>query len=168
MLASGKAPDAIVAEKGLVQVTDRGALESAVDDVLAANPDKAAEYRAGKTKLFGFFVGQVMKATGGAANPTLVKRSPASEARPGIVDLAICRRHRDRHGSGPAHRTDRAPSGGPSLQPDPTKIVWRRLERRGLIRRGEGALPAWFGKRRPPRLRGSIVKDLLAEREAGW
>jgi prevent-host-death family protein len=44
----------------------------------------------------------------------------------------------------------------------------RRLERRGLIRRGEGALPAWFGKRRPPRLRGSVVKDLLAEREAGW
>jgi aspartyl-tRNA(Asn)/glutamyl-tRNA(Gln) amidotransferase subunit B len=43
-----------------------------VDGVLAANPDKVAEYRAGKTKLFGFFVGQVMKATGGAANPALV------------------------------------------------------------------------------------------------
>ncbi len=72
MLASGKAPEAIVAEKGLVQVSDRGALESAVDGVLAANPDKVAEYRGGKTKLFGFFVGQVMKATDGAGNPQLV------------------------------------------------------------------------------------------------
>jgi aspartyl-tRNA(Asn)/glutamyl-tRNA(Gln) amidotransferase subunit B len=72
MLASRKAPDAIVAEKGLVQVSDRGALESAVDGVLAANPDKVAEYRGGKTKLFGFFVGQVMKATDGAGNPQLV------------------------------------------------------------------------------------------------
>jgi aspartyl-tRNA(Asn)/glutamyl-tRNA(Gln) amidotransferase subunit B len=72
MLASGKAPDAIVAEKGLVQVSDPGALESAVDSVLAGNPDKVAEYRGGKTKLFGFFVGQVMKATDGAGNPQLV------------------------------------------------------------------------------------------------
>jgi len=72
MLESGKPPDAIVAEKGLVKVSDRGALESAIDGVLAANPDKVAEYRAGKTKLFGFFVGQVMKATGGAGNPKLV------------------------------------------------------------------------------------------------
>lgn len=43
-----------------------------------------------------------------------------------------------------------------------------RLERRGLIRRGSGGLPGWLGKRRPPRLRGSVLKDLLREREAGW
>ncbi len=43
-----------------------------------------------------------------------------------------------------------------------------RLERRGLIRRGTGGLPDWLGRRRPPRLRGSVLKDLLAERESGW
>jgi len=43
-----------------------------------------------------------------------------------------------------------------------------QLERRGLIRRGSGGLPEWFGKRKPPRLRGSVLKDLLAERGAGW
>jgi antitoxin (DNA-binding transcriptional repressor) of toxin-antitoxin stability system len=43
-----------------------------------------------------------------------------------------------------------------------------RLERRGLIRRGSGGLPEWLGKRKPPRLRGSVLKDLLAERGAGW
>ncbi len=53
-------------------MTDTGAIEAAVDAVLAANPDKVAEYKAGKDKLFGFFVGQTMKATGGKANPALV------------------------------------------------------------------------------------------------
>ena len=43
-----------------------------------------------------------------------------------------------------------------------------RLERRGLIRRGSGGLPSWFGKRRPPRLRGSVLRDLLEERRSGW
>lgn len=43
-----------------------------------------------------------------------------------------------------------------------------RLERRGLIRRGTGGLPEWLGRRRPPRLRGSVLRDLLAERESGW
>lgn len=72
MLVNNRSPDAIVAEKDLKQVTDRGAIESAVDAVLAANAAKVAEYRGGKDKLFGFFVGQVMKATKGAANPALV------------------------------------------------------------------------------------------------
>jgi aspartyl-tRNA(Asn)/glutamyl-tRNA(Gln) amidotransferase subunit B len=72
MLASGKGPDAIVREQGLVQVTDVAAIEHAVDEVLAANADKVAEFRAGKDKLFGFFVGQVMKATRGTASPPLV------------------------------------------------------------------------------------------------
>jgi aspartyl-tRNA(Asn)/glutamyl-tRNA(Gln) amidotransferase subunit B len=72
MVETGKAPAAIVEEKGLKQVTDSGAIETAVDAVLAANQAKVAEYRSGKDKLFGWFVGQVMKSTGGKANPALV------------------------------------------------------------------------------------------------
>ncbi len=72
LLDSGTSPDAIVQAQGLVQVTDRDAIERAVDGVLAANSAKVAEYRAGKDKLFGFFVGQVMKATQGKANPQVV------------------------------------------------------------------------------------------------
>jgi aspartyl-tRNA(Asn)/glutamyl-tRNA(Gln) amidotransferase subunit B len=74
MVASGAAPDAIVAARGLTQVSDEGAILAAVERVLAAHADKVAEYRAGKEKLLGFFVGQVMKATGGKANPALVNR----------------------------------------------------------------------------------------------
>ena len=65
-------PAPIVEERGLRQVTDSGAIEDAIAAVLAAQPDKVAEYRAGKEKLFGFFVGQVMKATQGKANPALL------------------------------------------------------------------------------------------------
>ncbi len=72
MVETGKMPAAIVEEKGLRQVTDTGAIDEAVEQVLTANPDKVAEYKSGKDKLFGFFVGQVMKATGGKANPALV------------------------------------------------------------------------------------------------
>ncbi|TAH33037.1 MAG: Asp-tRNA(Asn)/Glu-tRNA(Gln) amidotransferase subunit GatB [Alphaproteobacteria bacterium] len=72
MLSSGKDAADIVESKGLKQVTDVGAIEKAIDDVLAANADKVAEYKAGKDKMFGFFVGQVMKSTGGKANPNLL------------------------------------------------------------------------------------------------
>jgi aspartyl-tRNA(Asn)/glutamyl-tRNA(Gln) amidotransferase subunit B len=72
MLEAGGMPRAIVEAKGLRQVSDTGAIDAAIDQILAANADKVAEYRAGKDKLFGFFVGQVMKATGGKANPGLV------------------------------------------------------------------------------------------------
>ncbi|MDE1900020.1 MAG: Asp-tRNA(Asn)/Glu-tRNA(Gln) amidotransferase subunit GatB [Alphaproteobacteria bacterium] len=72
MLATGKGAAAIVEEKGLKQVTDTGAIEKSIDDILAANADKVAEYKSGKDKLFGFFVGQVMKATGGKANPAML------------------------------------------------------------------------------------------------
>jgi aspartyl-tRNA(Asn)/glutamyl-tRNA(Gln) amidotransferase subunit B len=75
MMESGKPAKQIVEEEGLVQVTDMGAIEAAVDAVIAANADKVTEYRAGKDKLFGFFVGQVMKATGGKANPGLLNES---------------------------------------------------------------------------------------------
>jgi aspartyl-tRNA(Asn)/glutamyl-tRNA(Gln) amidotransferase subunit B len=72
MVASGTDPAAIVEAKGLRQVTDAGAIAAAVDAVLAANADKVGEYRAGRDKLYGFFVGQVMRATQGKANPALV------------------------------------------------------------------------------------------------
>jgi aspartyl-tRNA(Asn)/glutamyl-tRNA(Gln) amidotransferase subunit B len=72
MFETGKAAKLIVEEEGLVQVTDTGAIEKAIDEVIAANPDKLAEYKSGKDKLFGFFVGQVMKATGGKANPAML------------------------------------------------------------------------------------------------
>jgi aspartyl-tRNA(Asn)/glutamyl-tRNA(Gln) amidotransferase subunit B len=72
MLETGDAPGKIVADRGLKQVTDTGAIEAAVDAVIAANPDKVAEYKSGKDKLFGFFVGQVMKAMAGKGNPAIV------------------------------------------------------------------------------------------------
>ena len=75
MVESGEMPSAIVEKKGLRQVTDTGAIDSAVDAVLAANPDKLAEFKSGKDKLFGFFVGQVMKEMKGKGNPALVNEA---------------------------------------------------------------------------------------------
>jgi aspartyl-tRNA(Asn)/glutamyl-tRNA(Gln) amidotransferase subunit B len=72
MVETGKDPAAIVDEKGLRQVTDTSAIDAAVDRILAANADKVAEYRSGKDKLFGFFVGQTMKAMAGKGNPALI------------------------------------------------------------------------------------------------
>lgn len=72
MLETGKGAAAIVEERGLRQVTDTSAIEQAIDAVLAKESAKVDEYRGGKDKLFGFFVGQVMKATQGKANPALV------------------------------------------------------------------------------------------------
>jgi aspartyl-tRNA(Asn)/glutamyl-tRNA(Gln) amidotransferase subunit B len=69
MWSSGRKADAIIEAKGLRQITDRGAIERVIDEVMAKNPGQLADYRSGKDKLFGFFVGQVMKATGGKANP---------------------------------------------------------------------------------------------------
>jgi aspartyl-tRNA(Asn)/glutamyl-tRNA(Gln) amidotransferase subunit B len=72
MVASGKMPQAIVAEKGLVQVSDSAALEQAIQEVLDAQADKVADYRSGNEKIFGFLMGQIMKATKGKANPQMV------------------------------------------------------------------------------------------------
>jgi aspartyl-tRNA(Asn)/glutamyl-tRNA(Gln) amidotransferase subunit B len=72
MVETGKDAAAIVEEKGLKQVTDTGAIEKAVDEVLAANADKVAQVKGGKPQLAGWFVGQIMKATGGKANPGMV------------------------------------------------------------------------------------------------
>jgi aspartyl-tRNA(Asn)/glutamyl-tRNA(Gln) amidotransferase subunit B len=72
MWKSGREPRLIVKEQGLVQVSDSGAIEAIIDEVLAREAVQVAEYRSGKDKLFGFFVGQVMKASKGKANPALV------------------------------------------------------------------------------------------------
>jgi aspartyl-tRNA(Asn)/glutamyl-tRNA(Gln) amidotransferase subunit B len=72
MFASGKDANTIVEEKGLKQVTDSGAIETIIDEVIADNPDNVEKYRGGKDKLFGFFVGQVMKKSQGKANPAMV------------------------------------------------------------------------------------------------
>jgi aspartyl-tRNA(Asn)/glutamyl-tRNA(Gln) amidotransferase subunit B len=69
MWAEGKSADTIIEAKGLKQITDSGAIEGVIDAVIAANPKQLADYRSGKDKLFGFFVGQAMRATGGKANP---------------------------------------------------------------------------------------------------
>ncbi len=69
MWASGASADEVIASKGLQQITDTGAIERAIEEVMAHHPAQLAEFRAGKDKLFGFFVGQVMKATQGKANP---------------------------------------------------------------------------------------------------
>jgi aspartyl-tRNA(Asn)/glutamyl-tRNA(Gln) amidotransferase subunit B len=72
MYKTGKAPGIIIEEKGLVQITDEGHLTEVVARIMADNPNQLAQFRSGKDKLFGFFVGQVMKATQGKANPQLI------------------------------------------------------------------------------------------------
>jgi aspartyl-tRNA(Asn)/glutamyl-tRNA(Gln) amidotransferase subunit B len=75
IVETGEDPAVIVERKGLRQVTDSGAIDAAVAGVLTANADKVAEYRAGRERLFGFFVGQVMKAMAGKGNPALVNEA---------------------------------------------------------------------------------------------
>ena len=72
MFQAGKDADAIVAEQGLVQLSDTGEIDSLIDAVIAANPGQLASYRSGKEALLGFFVGQVIKASKGKANPKIV------------------------------------------------------------------------------------------------
>jgi aspartyl-tRNA(Asn)/glutamyl-tRNA(Gln) amidotransferase subunit B len=74
MLAGEGSADDIIKAKGLVQITDESAIIQAIEDVIAKNPAQVADYRAGKDKLFGFFVGQAMKATQGKANPDALNR----------------------------------------------------------------------------------------------
>jgi aspartyl-tRNA(Asn)/glutamyl-tRNA(Gln) amidotransferase subunit B len=72
MLETGQGASAIVEERGLKQTSDAGAIDAAIDKILADNADKVADYKAGKQQLFGFFVGQTMKAMAGTANPQVV------------------------------------------------------------------------------------------------
>lgn len=72
MFRSGKSAAAVVEERGLVQVSDTGEIDRVIDLVIAASPNQLEQYRAGKETLFGFFVGKVMKASKGKANPKVV------------------------------------------------------------------------------------------------
>ena len=72
MWAEGQDADAVIEARGLRQITDTGAIERIIEQIMADNPKQLADYRSGKDKLFGFFVGQAMKATGGKANPALL------------------------------------------------------------------------------------------------
>ena len=72
MYRSGKPPRVIIAEKGMVQITDAGEIAKIIDQVIALNPVQLEQYRSGKDRVFGFFVGQVMKATQGKANPQII------------------------------------------------------------------------------------------------
>ena len=81
MWSQGASADAVIESKGLRQITDSAAIARAIEEVLAKNPGQLAEYRAGKDKLFGFFVGQVMKATGGKANPAQLNELLRSKLR---------------------------------------------------------------------------------------
>lgn len=83
MLDSDKPPQQIVQEKGLEQMSDLGSIEAAIDQALAANPQQVAQYRAGNEKVFGFLVGQVMKATQGKANPQKVNEILREKLKPG-------------------------------------------------------------------------------------
>ncbi len=71
MVTTGRDPEAVIQEQGLTQISDTGALETAAQEIIAAHPKEAADYKAGKTKVMGFFVGQLMKTTKGQANPQL-------------------------------------------------------------------------------------------------
>ena len=72
MFASGEAPRTIMEREGLTQISDTGALEKIIDEVIAANPKQVEQYKSGKTAVMGFLVGQVMKASRGQANPAAV------------------------------------------------------------------------------------------------
>jgi aspartyl-tRNA(Asn)/glutamyl-tRNA(Gln) amidotransferase subunit B len=74
MWKSGKAPGDLVKDLGMSQITDEAAIGKIVDEVMAANTGQVEQYRSGKTKLFGFFVGQAMKASKGQANPEILNQ----------------------------------------------------------------------------------------------
>lgn len=74
MFGSGKTADQVVSEKGLEQISDAGAIEKLVDEVIAQNPEQVNAYRSGNDKLLGFFVGQIMKQSSGKANPQVVNK----------------------------------------------------------------------------------------------
>ena len=81
MSKSGKNPTQIVEAKGLIQISDPSKLKPIIDEIIAKNPDNVAKFKAGNTKLLGFFVGQVLKTTGGKANPKVVNELVAQELK---------------------------------------------------------------------------------------
>jgi len=81
MILDGENPSKIVADKGLVQISDPAIISPIIDEIIAKNPDNAAKFKAGNTKLLGFFVGQVLKTTGGKANPQVVNELVAQKLK---------------------------------------------------------------------------------------
>ncbi len=81
MWADGSDADTVIEARGLKQITDSGAIEKLIDDIMAANPKQLADYRSGKDKLFGFFVGQAMKVSGGKAESGAAERAAEEETR---------------------------------------------------------------------------------------
>jgi aspartyl-tRNA(Asn)/glutamyl-tRNA(Gln) amidotransferase subunit B len=81
-LVNGGSPTKIVEERGLAQLSDPDAIAAIIDEVIAANPKELEQYRGGKTKLLGFFVGQVLKKTSGRANPKLTNQLLAQKLNP--------------------------------------------------------------------------------------
>jgi glutaminyl-tRNA synthetase len=81
MAKTGEDPTKIVEDKGLVQISDPAIISPIIDEIIAKNPDNVAKFRAGNTKLLGFFVGQVLKATGGKANPKIVNELVAEKLK---------------------------------------------------------------------------------------
>jgi glutaminyl-tRNA synthetase len=81
MAISGENPTQIVEAKGLVQISDPAVIAPIIDEVIAKNPDNVAKFRAGNINLLGFFVGQVLKATQGKANPTVVNELVARKLK---------------------------------------------------------------------------------------
>ena len=81
MVKSGENPTKIVEDKGLVQISDPAKISPIIDEIIAKNPDNVAKFKAGNTKLLGFFVGQVLKATGGKANPKVVNKLVAEKLK---------------------------------------------------------------------------------------
>jgi glutaminyl-tRNA synthetase len=79
MIKSGSNPTKIVEEKGLIQISDPAQIAPIIDEIIAKNPDNVAKFKAGNTKLLGFFVGQTLKATGGKANPKVVNELVAQK-----------------------------------------------------------------------------------------
>jgi aspartyl-tRNA(Asn)/glutamyl-tRNA(Gln) amidotransferase subunit B len=79
LLESGGSPKAIIDKKGLVQVSDPAVIEAAIDEVIAAFPNELEQYKSGKTKMLGFFVGQVLKKTGGKADPKMTNQLVAKK-----------------------------------------------------------------------------------------
>ena len=81
MVETKEAPEKIVEERGLKQVTDTGAIEKIIDEIISSNPDNVAAYKGGKVNLMGWFVGQVMKASLGKANPGVVNQILAEKLK---------------------------------------------------------------------------------------
>jgi len=81
MIKTGTNPTQIVEDKGLVQISDPAIILPIIDEIIAKNPDNVAKFKAGNNKLLGFFVGQVLKSTGGKANPQVVNQLVAEKLK---------------------------------------------------------------------------------------